>query len=309
MGPPAPLRNRNRSKTSPRRRRQASAPARAAPAQVRGAAEPRRRGGARRSWVRCSSARRWRRTWSTVRGRVVVVVVDVVVVFVGPSPPCRRHRRRRGRRGRRRRAPAAPSTCCACVICCCIMLDVGLVLGQVAGLERGQSVGVVGLRLLQHAGNGQRHCARRGHARFPRQRHGRLQQVATARPTTTCRSAPSCRARRPRTAAAAAGSPWRHVKRAQVDHRLGDRDHECVAEQDLRAVLVEQCDVRGHRLVGRDLRVGVGRARRPLRGLVEVELPVVPGSDSAHHPRCQVEVLVVRPGAFAATPGRRRPRP
>ena len=44
-------------------------------------------------------------------------------------------------------------------------------------------------------------------------------------------------------------------------------------------MLVQQRDVRRHRLVGRDLRVRIGRARRSLRHLVQIELPVrVPGS-------------------------------
>ena len=56
--------------------------------------------------------------------------------------------------------------------------------------------------------------------------------------------------------------------------------HERLPQQHLGALLVQQRDVLRHRRVGRDLGVRVGRTGRALRRLVEIELAVVPGSDS-----------------------------
>ena len=62
-------------------------------------------------------------------------------------------------------------------------------------------------------------------------------------------------------------------------------------KQDLGAVLVSNV-MSDDTVVGRDLRVGVGRPRRALRDLVKVELAVLSRIGQADHPGGQVEVLV-----------------
>ena len=214
----------------------------------------RRRRSSWRSWARCSSAptvvdgRRRR-----VRGRRGRGASSIF------APSDGRHRRRGGRRGRRAGVVVADHLLGLAIACAIASMSVWNC-ARLLGLQRRQRVGVVGLRRCRYPATAAGTV--RSRSRRPeRQRHRRLEQVGQDRRQRRVDLHVLAQHRDHVSQLRLRVRRRRHVERAQVHHGVGDRDHQRLPQQDLGALLVEQRDVRRHRLVGRDLGVRVGRAR------------------------------------------------